>query len=512
MVKKTNLKSWAVISVLLAGILCATASGEVIYVDADADPCGDGLSWGTAYKYLQDGLAVAQDGNDIWVADGIYKPDEDEGGNVDPNDRTETFQLINGVEIYGGFAGGESSLEERDWETYETILSGDIGTEGVSGDNSYHVVTGSGTDANAVLDGFTITAGNANGSDPPNNKAGGMYNYQGSPTVTNCTFSGNSAGSGGGGGMNNYEYSSPTVTNCTFIGNSGASGGGMLNYENSSPTVTNCAFISNSSINSGGMHNSTGSNAAVTNCTFSGNSASSTGGGMMNSACSPTVTNCTFSGNSASVYGGGIHNYINGNSTVTNCVLWGNTAAIGPEIRNYSSTPAVSYSDIKGGYGGTGNINADPLFADADLRLSAGSPCIDAGDNTAVPGGVTTDLDGKERFIEDPFTADTGNGTPPIVDMGAYEYDAGIIFVDADASGANDGSSWANAFNYLQDALAEANSNPDVNEVWVAEGTYRPDANSSEPNGSGQREATFQLISGVAIFGGVCRGRCGRLE
>ncbi|MHC4675993.1 MAG: right-handed parallel beta-helix repeat-containing protein, partial [Planctomycetota bacterium] len=453
------------------GKTTVTAGSPIIYVDADAAGANDGWSWEDAFNHLQDALAAAVSGDQIRVAEGTYKP-------TSSGDRTATFQLINGVAIYGGFAGaGAGDPNERDVELYETILSGDINTPGDSSDNSYHVVTGSGTDDTAVLEGFTISEGNANGSDPHYN-GGGMYNYQGSPTVTNCTFSGNTADANGGAVCN--WYSSPTVTNCIFTGNSATSGerggGGMFN-DHSDPMLTNCTFTGNSSTRGGGMTTRLGS-PTVTNCTFSGNSAGSEGGGMFNDFSSPTLTNC---------------------------IIWGNSAPSGPEIKNASSTPTVSYSHIGG---------ADPMFVDADgpddivgtedddLRLSGGSPCIDAGDNTAVPGGVTTDMDGKPRFREDPFTADTGNGTPPIVDMGAYEYDEGIIFVDADAPGANDGSSWDNAFNYLQDALAEANSNADVNEIWVAEGTYHPDANTANPDGSGEREATFQLLNGVEIYGG----------
>ena len=239
------------------------------------------------------------------------------------------------------------------------------------------VICASSEGADTVLDGFTIT-----GADTP--VGGGMYNDGSSPTVTNCTFSGNR---GGG-------YWSP--------------GAGMYNL-NSSPTVTNCTFSGNSS---GGHHGS------------------GPGGGMRNDSSSPTVTNCTFSGNS----GGGMYNYNeNSNPTVTNSILWGNTPGEIADVGGAVTT--VTYSDVQGGFPGTGNIDADPLFVDADgpddipgtddddLRLQPGSPCIDAADNTA-PGlvGITEDLDGNPRFVEDPDTTDTGNGDPPIVDMGAYEF------------------------------------------------------------------------------------------
>jgi hypothetical protein len=137
------------------------------------------------------------------------------------------------------------------------------------------------------------------------------------------------------------------------------------------------------------------------------------------------VTNCTFSGNSAAVTGG-VYSCCGSIPTVTGCLLWGNM----PE--EVSGDIVVSYSDVQGGCPGAGNIDADPLFVDpanGDLRLSPGSPGIDAGLNSAVPEGVTHDLDGNPRFVDDPETPDCQQapgecGDPPVVDMGAYEFQA----------------------------------------------------------------------------------------
>jgi predicted outer membrane repeat protein len=590
MANRTNLTTLRVISVFLVVLAAsAIAAGEVIYVDANASGANNGSNWANAYNDLQDGLGAALNGDEIRVAQGIYKPDQ--GIGVTPGDRGATFQLKNGVAIKGGYAGfGEPDPNARNIEAYETILSGDlVGNDGPdfanNGENSFHVVTASRTDATAVLDGFTITSGNAF-------YGGGMYNDRSSPMVTNCTFSGNRAGIGGGmcndsssptvtnctfsgnsasmgGGMINSNGSSPTVTNCTFSGNSATVSGGGMDNNSSMPTVTNCTFISNSADYGGGMDNH-GGRPTVTNCTFSGNSARD-GGGMFSDSGSPAVTNCTFSGNLASVSGGGMHNFrssptlincffsgnragesgggiynwfnnmislfnctfsansaTNGNTlvcdslwqeypsdlVVTNCILWDGDDEI---LNNDNSVITITYSDVQGGWPGTGNINSNPLFVDSaigDYHLLANSPCIDVGDNTAIPPSGVVDLNGNYRIA---------NGT---VDMGAYEFGStappSTLFVDARATGANNGSSWVDAFAGLQEALIVATVSPQVDEIRVAEGIYKPTGFAPSPppppppppqsplspppplppSPAGDRMATFQLINGVTIKGG----------
>jgi len=159
---------------------------------------------------------------------------------------------------------------------------------------------------------------------------------------------------------------------------------------------------------------------------------------------SSTLVNCTISGNMADNEGGGVYCGYNSSLTLANCILWRDTP---DEIYVYYGSAIVTYCDVQGGWPGVGNIDADPLFVDPDgpdddpntwedndFHLAADSPCIDAGCNWAVPqdsvdldgDGRTTeytplDLDGEGRFFDDPDTADTGCGCPPVVDMGAYE-------------------------------------------------------------------------------------------
>ncbi len=431
-------------------------SSIVIYVDDNAAGSNNGLSWGDAFNNLQDALMFAGvSGDSIWMATGTYYPTQYPNGGS--TDREKHFSLKNEVSIYGGFAGTETTLEDRDISANETILSGDIGVAGDNSDNSYHVFYHPKTLAlndTAVLDGVTITGGNA-GPDYPHYHGGGMYNINASPTLANCSFINNSAKDHGG-GILNYENSSPTLVNCIFSGNSAKDGGGMYNI-NASPTLANCTFIDNSAkdygggiynyknfyynspppiltncsfINNsaekygGGMFNSS-SSPTMTNCSFSNNSADDSGGGMSNTGSQPILSNCTFTGNTATNNGGGMANNYSSSPILTNCILWGNNADVGKEVRNFTdSTSMFSYCNIQGSGGSGGswdmslgadggdNKDVDPKFFDAnngDLHLMYNSPCIDMGDNSVVDSGAT-DMDGEDRIVDD------------IVDIGVDEY------------------------------------------------------------------------------------------
>jgi predicted outer membrane repeat protein len=286
----------------------------------------------------------------------------------------------------------------------------------INGTGHYHVVqcvSGEGPDT--VLDGFTLTGGNANGPTEADKRGGGMRIVNSSPTVTGCIIKTNLS-DGPGGGMY-VESGSPTVTHCSFIHNAtNSSGGGMYSRQYSSPAVTHCIFSGNEAVGGAGMVNTIFTQSKVTNCIFIGNTTTGKGGGMYNYWGShPTVTHCTFSGNTATD-GGGIYNETNCNPTVVNSILWGNSPNA---FLNVNSSPVVSYSNIQGGFAGTGNNDADPLLvaaAGSNVRLSDGSPCIDTGNNSAVPVDLATDLDGDERFRD-------GNlDGSEVVDMGAYEY------------------------------------------------------------------------------------------
>ncbi len=415
-----------ILGIMSCAFCVAHCTGDILYIDTDAPGAQDGTSWQNAYNYLQDALSVATAGDTIKVAQGIYTPDVNNAIPAGSGNRNATFQLVNGVSLQGGYAGyGAADPNARDIAVYESILSGDLnGNDGPgftnNGENSYHVVTGNYTDSSAVMDGFIITAGNADGSST-SNRGGGMYNNSGCAAVTKCLFRKNLADTFGG-GMYNRSSSNVTLNNCDFVDNkSSYIGGGMYNYQ-SSPRLVSCVFRDCTSTNSGGgIFNAGSSNPEIINCIFNSNSTDSSGGGMYNySGTHPKLINCTFISNIAEVRAG----ITGGSPKLTNCIFWGNHDRDGTEQSSQISGGNINYCCVQGwtgSLGGVGNIGDNPLFIDANgpdgmpgtvddnIRLSAGSPCKDAGDNLAIPPTIVTDADGNPRIMD------------LIVDMGAYE-------------------------------------------------------------------------------------------
>jgi predicted outer membrane repeat protein len=389
------------------------------YVNASsgAGPdCSDaGISWDTAFPQLFCALPAASPGAEIWVAQGIYKP-------TLGSDRLLTFQLASGVAVYGGFVGSETRLEQRNWESNVTVLSGDLAGDDSApfvgnGENSYHVVSGTGTDHTAVLDGFHIRSGNANGPYPYHDIGGGLVN-------------GDGVRLGG----------SPTLRNLAITFNFAYVGGGIGNQDDSDPAIVNTLVMSNAAVDGGGIYNS--------------------------QADDPTMTNVTIVGNQASGYGGGVLNFAGSSPIFQNAIIAQNAASEGGSQVSSSDwrKPLFRYSLIEGsggsgiswrfelGVDGGGNIDADPLFvcafpaapatfpaAPATLassvdttclnhRLQSGSPAIDAGDSDADTDAnrpltqtlPLLDLGHQPRLVER-SNPDTGIGGPPVVDMGAYE-------------------------------------------------------------------------------------------
>ena len=433
--RKVFLKSARVtLGILLLLSLAVNAQAATLYVTQFGNGTGNGNSWDNAMDNaaFRSALQTCAPYTDFWVKAGTYTP------TANSLLREATFAIRPGVFLYGGFAGTETALDQRNPAVNVTILSGEINYDGSLVGNSYHVVTGASGTSTSRLDGFIVTGGYANDAiaTAPNSHGGGMYN-------SDCTYL--------------------LVNNCTFSGNYGTSGGGMYN-SNSNPTVTYCTFSGNESwYEGGGMFSDQCSNLTVYGCTFSANRANQ-GGGMYCNTCSSFITNCTFSENSAAahdpdigaVWGGGL-SIVNNTSRVTNCTFWNNSATYNGnavltnratvtlkscllwdpfgddhrEILNvYDGGTDFSYCLVRLWDGGTGNINpADPVLGPlADNggltmthALLPGSPALDSGD----PAGT---LAVDQRGVTRPQAGRC--------DMGAFELATFTISGNAGIAGA----------------------------------------------------------------------------
>jgi hypothetical protein len=352
-------------------------------------PIQNGNSWATAYGNLQTGLAAATAGVEVWVAKGTYKP-------TTTTTRTIYFNIPNSVKVYGGFAGTEDLLSERNFRTNVSILSGDIGTQKLVTDNSYHVVIMNGSSNTTVLDGFTISDGYAN-FDP--NRTYLASNALAPTTGTIET----------GGGILVQNAGMPTIANCTIIQNAAVTGGGLYAGDASIPTIKECKFMGNQAGFGSGMYFQDGSNGKVSNTLISGNRGI---GGVYNNNSSPMITNATIAGNGG--FNGGIFNS-NSQPVVKNSIIWGNSTPFN------DTQSIITYSTIQAGYAGVGNLSMDPKFVSqtpeglspiltGDYHVQASSLTIDRGDNGTI-SLTDKDLDGNLRRFS--------GGR---VDMGAYEF------------------------------------------------------------------------------------------
>ena len=387
------------------------------YVKADSTGTNAGSSWLNAYADLQSALHDSSC-NEIWVARGVYKPTP----YVDVSSRSVSFRMPRGVGVYGGFAGGETLLAQRDVAVGLSVLSGDIdnndtGTNGVDadtsqivGNNSFHVIVFDGTTAavtaSTLLDGFTITGGKA---DDALSAGGGVFCNGSpgacSPRLSNLAFSGNLAVFGGGALYNSGSggNSSPSISDSTFSGNAAANGGAI--YDDGSEGGT--------------------SNPSIANATFSGNSAASCGGAIYDDATdagtsSPVIKSATFSGNSADSPNGdgsAICDFTatGVNATVlTNAIVWSNTS---PELSTYSGGMTLNHVVLQenacpsGASCSTTPIGTDPHLGPLQdnggftrtMLPGVGSSAIDAGLDSACASAPVNALD--QRGIARPLGA-----------------------------------------------------------------------------------------------------------
>ncbi|MBO7586669.1 MAG: Omp28-related outer membrane protein, partial [Bacteroidales bacterium] len=467
---------------------------------------GDGGSWATATGDLNYALNMAsairnafETSPDVWVAEGVYYGD---------SVSASAFTMMSGINVYGGFAGNETELSQRDLNAHPSILDGQHSQRVLNQPSVFTVRT--------LWDGFTIRNGYTTGN------GGGAY-LQNKANLRNCIFQGNTAKNGGGA----YAYSSDEtglgviiIEDCQFIGNvatasgsSNAYGGGGL-YA-SYTIATRCTFTHNSANNKSGggvyVYYSSQFFSALSNCLIANNTAS-TGGGVWNYSSLTKIENTTIVHNSSSGNGAGINT--GGIWQISNSIIWGNrttSGAVSNIYTNSSSPLNCKYSAVEGGYDGEGNITltsentgtspfgprfVHPSYAvgasdttgNADWRLTYGSPCVNRGNTLLMSSLDTTDLAGNVRIQHD------------TVDMGCYESDyntspmpqfGNIIYVTEQGAGTQFGNSWENATASIADAQALAQSNNAV--VWVAKGTYY--GNTASDN-------AFDMVAGVNVYGG----------
>ncbi|MEI6347594.1 MAG: T9SS type A sorting domain-containing protein [Bacteroidota bacterium] len=446
----------------------SNATSQVYYVDSSrTSGLNDGSNWANAFTSLQAALDVASTSAEIWVAVGTYKPTNEVGG---IGSRFFAFQLKNNVAVYGGFAGVETQLSDRNIALNQTILSGDIGIVGDSSDNCFHVFNhpqGLHLDNSAVLDGFIIMGGFASGENPFS-FGGGMYNDSNSPSIINCKFRNNFAIESGGAIYN--MNSNPKIIGCYISNNNAqsADGGGIYN-DGSNPIITNSGIALNyAHYSGGGVYNRNNSNPLITNCVIAGNKAIY-GGGIFSQYSNPTVTNCTFSGDSA--YQGGAL-YSTSNITINNSIFWGNNAwsLQGKQIFVDSLTTIINNScfsnaanDVfvrQGAFTPTSCQNSYPGYVDpthGDFRLVSGSPCKDLGNN--IYNSELLDIRGNNRIQN------------IVIDMGAYEWTSGDTVEVMPVSGVL--TKTPNTTNICEGASASAHFTPGSGGNNIDELRYR---------------------------------------
>lgn len=376
-------------------IAASTTLKPIIYVNASATGANDGTSWQNGYRSLEDALAHAPTGSQVWVAEGTYAPTTP----ISPTDstgRTATFRIPSGVVLYGGFAGTERLLEQRDWRTHPVTLTGQIGGAAKE-DNVHHVVTLIDANEHTILDGFTIEGGYTD------EWGGGILIRGGQPIIRNGFVEGNTAAMGGGIAI---RQSKAVISHLTVRANTATDSGGGVAVE-------------------GGM-------AVLSNMLISGNVAQH-GAGLSTTNAAPIAAHMTFSGNRAEETGGAIQS-TQSNLSLINSIVWGNAPTQEQIADGGRDAPTIAFSIIEGLTSEENhNIAKDPLFVNpidpqaapsqqGSYVVGAQSPAVNAGSISRVLQDLS-DVDGDNNRAER-VEVDVAGNTRHVhstVDIGAYE-------------------------------------------------------------------------------------------
>ncbi|MCR5645508.1 MAG: right-handed parallel beta-helix repeat-containing protein [Bacteroidales bacterium] len=509
---------------------------NIIYMTVEGAGLKDGSSWDNAIDDLNVVMAMATTMSTkptVWMKEGRYVGDSIAGN--------DAFRMAAGVNVYGGFAGTETSLDDRDYATHPTILDGQrvqrvlcqgesfsVSTtwDGLIIENGRLTTTGSGAGAylqqngnlkNCIIRNDTIeySGGNVYG--------GGVYLNGGS--LDNCEVYGNYAhfsGTSGyyyceGGGV--YAGQNCSITNCVIRNNTSASyysdyahGGGLYTYGNSSNynTVKDCRIENNTSWNAGGAYSYY---SRFINCIVANNYVNMSGrygGGMY--TCYTTIVNCDLVNNAMYSSGSGAGIYVGSSTTMTNTVVWGNRIGTTPNNIHNSSGLTATYCAVEGGWSGTGNVILSEKNDGDDMSPKFTAPTAGAGKDYS--GGDWTLQEGSflvnrgnssASYIPDEDIAGNDRIQQLIVDIGAYEspFDISstitpdsnnIIYVTVEGEGAKDGSSWDNASDNLRLVLNLVTLMSPKPTIWVKEGTYVGD--------SIMGNNAFTMVAGVDVYGG----------
>ena len=474
---------------------------QVVYVTPVGAGLMDGSSWNNAiagnfpsmngYTKLADTLKHANAGAIFWIKEGTYKTCGD-------NDREKSFELGQNIRLYGGFAGTETDTLQRNLALHTTVFSGDIGVLGDSTDNTKIIlIAGS---PYALIDGIYFL-NSYNNSSSYDAIGTGIYNT-GLLAVKRCRFENNFSGSDAGAGICNKG--TIHVDNCLFFNNISGSGGGL--YNQSIAIVTSSRFSNNKAYNNGGGIYHVNGTLTVINCLIVNNQAYNGAGICSWYGVVTNIINTTIAANTSNLV------IFWGQATIQNSIIWGGAPG-------FSSNPSlnISHSIIQDYTGNPTVLNQDPAFNNplftynpnqnglsADWTLQWCSPGFDAGADSLIPAGTTSDLNGNARVL---YTA---------VDLGAYEFDTtGIIrnvvgfansriYINDSSSYSAIGVSWTSALSgnagscrypgqtLLYEAMKDAAPGT---EIWLRQGIYLPSLN-------GNRDHSFTVGSGVKVYGG----------
>ncbi len=412
---------------LITAIECANANGTADIIDLN----GQTVTLTASYASYTGATGLPQITTNVTLENGVIT--RDSGA---PQFRLLNVGATGSLTIDGLIvSGGSLSSSDNAGAIYNdggtlTVLNSIVTNNSAGFGGAFYNV---GSTATMMLVDSQFTSNSAT------ENSGFLMNDGGSATILRSTVSGNSSsGSSGNGAIYNFQ-ADLDIIDSTFSGNTSTTSVGAVQNFAGTTNIANSVFAGNSTLNtSGAVLNNAGGVMTITNSTFTGNRAGNIGGALTNNTFSTlTITNSTFAGNNSTAGGGGIHIPGASTTTITNSIVWGNNG-------NTLTGATITHSIIEGGFAGTGNLNVDPLFVSplaftsapnslGNYHLQDNSPAIDAGSNAAVPvdtfdvndNASTTDeapdLAGNPRRYDDTGVTDTGSGTAPIVDIGAYE-------------------------------------------------------------------------------------------